>query len=83
MMLPRPLRIHHCTSEPYRFFGRAAELALLDQARLAMPPDAGMTLEQRPSVPAPIDYDEVVRKIVSGQGQEAVSELRAPEAPSR
>ena len=22
--------IHHCTSEPYRFFGRAAELALLD-----------------------------------------------------
>ncbi|HTU93128.1 MAG TPA: hypothetical protein VMF69_23810 [Gemmataceae bacterium] len=24
--------IHHCTSEPYRFFGRAAELALLDAA---------------------------------------------------
>ncbi len=24
--------IHHCTSEPFRFFGRAAELALLDQA---------------------------------------------------
>jgi hypothetical protein len=29
---PRPVRIHHCTSEPYRFFGRAAELALLDRA---------------------------------------------------
>src|SRR5579875_4212598 len=24
--------IHHCTSEPYRFFGRAAEVALLDAA---------------------------------------------------
>jgi hypothetical protein len=30
--LPRPVRIHHCTSEPYRFFGRAAELQLLDRA---------------------------------------------------
>jgi tetratricopeptide (TPR) repeat protein len=29
---PRPPRILHCTSEPYRFFGRAAELALLDAA---------------------------------------------------
>jgi hypothetical protein len=28
----RPPRIHHCTSEPYRFFGRAAELTLLDRA---------------------------------------------------
>ena len=28
----RPPHIHHCTSEPYRFFGRAAELALLDAA---------------------------------------------------
>jgi hypothetical protein len=28
----RPPRIHHCTSEPLRFFGRAAELALLDAA---------------------------------------------------
>jgi tetratricopeptide (TPR) repeat protein len=28
----RPSAIHHCTSEPYRFFGRAAELALLDRA---------------------------------------------------
>jgi tetratricopeptide (TPR) repeat protein len=28
----RPPHIHHCTSEPYRFFGRTAELALLDAA---------------------------------------------------
>jgi len=30
--MPRPPAIHHCTSEPYRFFGREAELALLDDA---------------------------------------------------
>ena len=30
--MPRPPCIHHCTSEPYRFFGRDAELALLDDA---------------------------------------------------
>jgi hypothetical protein len=30
--MPRPPRIHHCTSEPSRFFGRDAELALLDDA---------------------------------------------------
>jgi hypothetical protein len=30
--MARPPHIHHCTSEPYRFFGRAAELALLDAA---------------------------------------------------
>jgi hypothetical protein len=30
--LPRPLSIHHCTSEPCHFFGRASELTLLDEA---------------------------------------------------
>jgi hypothetical protein len=30
--MPPRLRIHHCTSQPYRFFGRTAELALLDGA---------------------------------------------------
>ncbi len=30
--IPRPPAIHHCTSEPLRFFGRAAELAQLDLA---------------------------------------------------
>jgi tetratricopeptide (TPR) repeat protein len=29
---PRPPHLHHCTSEPFRFFGRAAELALLHRA---------------------------------------------------
>src|SRR3712207_6932663 len=28
----RPPAIHHCTSQPLRFFGRAAELGLLDRA---------------------------------------------------
>jgi tetratricopeptide (TPR) repeat protein len=28
----RPPRIHHCTSQPYRFFGRDAELTLLDES---------------------------------------------------
>ncbi len=28
----RPPCVHHCTSEPYRFFGREAELAQLDSA---------------------------------------------------
>jgi hypothetical protein len=31
-MNPRPSRIFHCTSEPYQFFGRPAELALLDES---------------------------------------------------
>lgn len=30
--MPRKVCVHHCTSEPYRFFGRAAELSLLDAA---------------------------------------------------
>jgi hypothetical protein len=30
--MPRPICVRHCTSEPYRFFGRTAELALLEQA---------------------------------------------------
>lgn len=51
-------------------------MALLDQAREAMPPDAGMTLEQRPATRTPITYDEVVRKVVSGQADDAVAGLR-------
>jgi tetratricopeptide (TPR) repeat protein len=31
-LLPRQPSVWHCTSEPCRFFGRAAELALLDEA---------------------------------------------------
>ena len=47
------------------------------EARQELSPNAGMTLEQRPATPAPITYDEVVRKIVSGQADEAVAGLRA------
>jgi hypothetical protein len=36
-MPPRHPCVHHCTSEPYRFFGRAAELALLDGAAAGGP----------------------------------------------
>ncbi len=32
LTMPRPVCIHHCTSEPCRFFGRERELALLDAA---------------------------------------------------
>jgi hypothetical protein len=32
LTMPRPPSIHHCTSQPLHFFGRAQELTLLDQA---------------------------------------------------
>src|SRR5262245_43257551 len=32
MTHPRPPCVLHCTSEPYRFFGRESELTLLDDA---------------------------------------------------
>lgn len=32
MTTPRPPRLHHCTSLPYRFFGREHELQVLDHA---------------------------------------------------
>jgi hypothetical protein len=57
-------------------------MALLDQAREALPSNAGMTLAQRPATPAPIDYDEVVRKVVSNQAAEAVAGLRTLAAES-
>jgi dienelactone hydrolase len=52
-------------------------MALLDQALRQLLPDAGMTFAQRAPTPAPIDYDEVVRKVVSGQADEAVTALQA------
>jgi dienelactone hydrolase len=57
-------------------------MALLEQALRQRPPDAGMTLEQRAPTPAPIDYDEVVRKVVGGEADEAVTELRTLAAMS-
>ena len=50
--------------------------ALLDQALRQPLPETGMTLEHRAAAPAPITYDEVVRKIVRGEGDQAVAELR-------
>jgi len=57
-------------------------MALLEQALREMPANAGMTLQQRPPTRAPIDYDEVVRKIVGGQADDAVAGLRALAAES-
>jgi hypothetical protein len=37
-MNARPPCLHHCTSEPYRFFGRAPELAVLDRALAGQEP---------------------------------------------
>jgi len=39
--------------------------------------DPSATLEHRSAAAAPIGYDELVRKIVSGQGNEAIAELRS------
>jgi tetratricopeptide (TPR) repeat protein len=39
--------------------------------------DAGATLEHRSAAAAPIGYDELVRKIVGGQADEAIAELRS------
>jgi hypothetical protein len=44
--------------------------------------DAEATLEHRTAVVAPIGYDELVRKLVGGQGDEAIAELRALAAAS-
>jgi dienelactone hydrolase len=56
--------------------------ALLDRALRGLPPDTGMTLDFRAATPAPIDYDEVVRKVLSGEADEAVAGLRALAASS-
>jgi dienelactone hydrolase len=57
-------------------------MALLEQALRQLSPDAGMTLEQRAPTPAPVDYDEIVRKVVGGEADEAVTELRTLAAMS-
>lgn len=62
-----------------------ASFALLDRALRGPLPD-GMTLEHRAPSSAPIGYDELVRKLIEGQADEAVAELRtlrgmAPEHP--
>jgi hypothetical protein len=55
----------------------AVSMALLDQALRQRVPTLGATIEHRAASPAPIEYDEVVRQIVSGRAAEAVSALKA------
>jgi dienelactone hydrolase len=68
-----------------RFFtahlvGGSFELAEGDVRQALADPAA--TLQHRTAVAAPIGYDELVRKLVGGQGAEAVAELRALAAAS-
>lgn len=44
--------------------------------------DAEATLEHRTAVVASIDYDELVRKLIGGEGDEAIAELRVLAAAS-
>lgn len=55
----------------------AVSMALLDQALRQPVPTLGTTIEHRAPSPAPIEYDEVVRQIVSGRAGEAVSALKS------
>jgi tetratricopeptide (TPR) repeat protein len=69
------------------FFGAqlrasAGSAAFLEQDLRQTFPDAEATLERRSAVPAPIGYDELVRKVIAGQGVEAIAELRALAATS-
>ena len=54
----------------------AVSMALLDQALRQPRADAGMTLEFRAATPAPIGYDELVRKLIEGESATAIAELR-------
>lgn len=78
---PAQTAAHRAVAEyVLRFFtarlqGAVFELAAGDvQQALA---DAEATLEHRTAAAAPIGYDELVRKLVGGQGDETVRELRA------
>ena len=55
----------------------AVSMALLDQTLRQPVPAPGMAMEHRAPAPAPIEYDEAVRQIVSGRAAEAVSALRS------
>jgi hypothetical protein len=52
-------------------------MALFDQALRGPLPEASMTLDHRAPVAAPIGFEELVRNVVEGDGEEAVVELRA------
>lgn len=51
-------------------------MTLFDQALRGPLPDASMALAHRAPVVAPIGFDELVRKAIEGQADEAVVELR-------
>lgn len=55
----------------------AVSMALLDQALRQPVPTLGTTIEHRAPSPAPVEYDEVVRQIVSGRADEAASALKS------
>lgn len=62
--------------------GSEVSLSLLERAMRGLPPDAGMTLEQRAATAGPISYDELVRKLIDGRSGEAIAALRALAASS-
>ena len=59
-------------------------LSLLDQALRQPLRDGSMTLEFKSATKPPIGYDELVRRVISGDGAGAAAELRllAAETPS-
>src|ERR1700738_4597811 len=67
-MPTRPPCIHHCTSLPFRFFGRDAELSLLDQALRA----------QSPSVVAFVGPGGQGKTAIVQHWQESLSAAAAP-----
>jgi hypothetical protein len=56
---------------------KAGTLAFSEQDARQDLVDAGATLQHRVPAAAQIDYDELVRKIVGGDGGEAIAELRS------
>jgi dienelactone hydrolase len=74
----------HLTMADYvrRFFaahltGEDAGAGLFDEAMRQLPAESGMTVQHRAGVPAAITYDELVRALVAGRGEEAVAALRS------
>jgi dienelactone hydrolase len=73
---------HRAVAEYVRhFFGahmNASEvsMALLDQALRQPPADAGLVLTFHAAAPAPIGYDELVRKLIDGEADAAIAGLR-------
>ena len=56
---------------------KAGSTAFLERDVRQVLADPGATLEHRSPAAAPLGYDELVRKIVGGQADEAIAELRS------